>query len=1117
MSALIIKISKDGQSQEYLFSSLGPLLVGADEKCDLRLPEIEGRLLEVKISGGNVFIKDLGNERRLFLNALILPQREEVRYHEGEAITIQDSPYQIAISRADKGHEDPPPFFENEFRERLEKMNFKIREKETELRSLSGLEGKKRHELDELMKAFQKESVQKGRLSAEVESLRAQKENLGNELRSGHQKYQDEEGKVRDLRDYVKRLEEDERKLKDNIVAQNLVLRNLREDRDQRIQEIEDQREKLGGLELEARKREEELLELAREYADQEKEIAAETQRVEAILLRNQSAMQETSKIREHMAQVLKEKTLLDHEVQGLQEELTQLENQRKDFLVKLTETRAALSGAESEKQKLQEQIQTHKDQEGHLRALNAELRIELMKAEEKLASKKGQLNKVEFETQDSHRKLSTLQFEVERTDQRLKQLSGEEKVLDLKIKSVNQELDQLLRRAAEEKKLLDEEFQKEHKRFSGELQRIQLAVDEGVKLVGEKEAERVRLQGLLEELTHKYRSLQKEKSSLEAQASEAQVQKIVLQEELKGLSDEVVALHHDKDRAQRELSVLSIKLLDTETEIKEKLEEAKLEVENFKQQERTRLIAEKNVTLAEVESFKQKSLAEVEAEYRKKEEKIHLMKVDVHAEAEKILRDARAQEAQIIREAAQRLSAATENAEVRERDAHNRVKDAQEFLKTKEKEAEAILAKARLESRELMRKAELDLQAELATGKKKIKGFLTMRREKGEAYIERLSQDHEHRLKKLEVTSQEKLEDARRRELKKVARLREEETSRFHGLKETMLKELEAERLQKLREINELRARQETELEEKKRTMLEHINQSKFRHQKNWEEELRKEKDAFERTKRERVENATRAIMNMLSGDVASIETEDQLWRKRIGDTLEAAINGVSLERQKEVEQILDMNPEHKKKMIPVMRKYALRFGIPAAVATVVLADVGDFRTSLVRQVGEILKQKESAAELYADKQKVEWREKNTFNPVTTTGYKGSYTDNVIYTTEFEKVYGHEEFQNDWILRAHDFIVKELELSEDVAISFISAESTLIGDLTQLRKELHPKVLDQGIQKMRDLEKSQLASFHEKIPDESKRERFDSFRRDFYDRYYAEKYLPGRNVAGEL
>ena len=192
MSSLIIKVSRNGQSQEYLFSSLGPIVIGANEKCDLHLPDVEGRLLEVKISGGNIFIKDLG-QTQMYLNSRILPHREEVRYHSGEAITIQNSQYQLSIAQSENDQADPPPFFENEFRERLEKMQFKIKEKESELKSLIHQEGKRRHDLDEILKSFRSESQEKGKLSAEVEGLRTRKEQLADEIKDQHQKSQDEE------------------------------------------------------------------------------------------------------------------------------------------------------------------------------------------------------------------------------------------------------------------------------------------------------------------------------------------------------------------------------------------------------------------------------------------------------------------------------------------------------------------------------------------------------------------------------------------------------------------------------------------------------------------------------------------------------------------------------------------------------------------------------------------------------------------------------------------------------------------------------------------------------------------------------------------------------------
>lgn len=1096
--SIIIRISRDGEGQDYLFGGPGPVVIGGGEKCDLELPGTQGKLLEIKVSGGNIFVKNLAQDRNLYLSSRVLPRREEIRYQEGETLTLQDSSYHLTISRSRDFSEDPPPFFETEFKDRLEKMNFRIKEKESELRSLTHEEGKKRHDLNDLLRNFHKESQVRGKLSAEVEGLKAQKDILGESIRQGQQKTQEEEDKVRELRDYVKRLETDERQLKDNIVAQGLILRNLREERDTRSSEVEVQRRHLAELELEARKREDELITLAREYEDQEREIGEESKRVEAILLRNESAVKETSRIREAMAQVLKEKTLLDQEVEGLTDEIRFLEAQRKESQEKLTELRTELGTLETERVRTSQEVERQKDLESHLKTQNAELRIAAMKAEEKLSAKRGELQKIEFDSQDALRKTSTLSFEVERTTERLAGLRGEEEALLFKIRGTEAELNQLVKKSGEEKRALESAHHATMEKLGRELEGIRGKIDEAIRSLGEKEALRARVLEEIDELTHRQKSIQKETSELERSLKESLSERAILQGEMKHLGEEVQRLTHEKHRSERDFSALTVRILDAESELKEKHESARIELESLKARERAQIFAEKNLVLSEVEAFRQKSLAEVEAEYRRKEAELHQMRLKAQGESDQMLQEARTN-----------LERITLEAEEREREAHARVKGAQDFLREKEKEAEGLINEARMSGREIVRKAELEIQRELVSGKKKVKGFLTMKREKAEESLQKKERDHEARLRRIEASAQEKFEDLKRREFKKFTKGRDAEL-------EKLRKDLEEERQRTLKEINQLRVSQESEIEAKKKTTLDHIQESRLRHRKSWEEELQKEKDQFERSKRDRVDNATRALMNLLAADLEVVRAEDQLWKKRINETLEAAINGQRLEKSEAVAQIINMNPEDKKKIIPVLRKYTLRFGVPAAVATLVLADVGGVRSTSVREISALLRQKESAAELYADKQKEEWREKNTFRPQTTPGYKASYTDNVIYTSDFETVMNQEEFQNDWILKVHDFLVKDLELSEDVAISFISAESALLSELGSLRKDLHPKLLDQGVKKMRDTEAGHLAFLLEKIPDETKRERFSSFRRDYYDKYYNESFIPGRSVAGQ-
>lgn len=1118
MSSLIVKITQNGSSQEYLFNKLGPIILGSDPRCDLHLDDshIEPKLLEIKVSGGNIFIKELGARSRLLLDSVILPFREEVRYHEGACITLIDTNFQIHISKAPAEVIEPPPFFEGEFKERLDRMNLKIRERETELKSLDISQEKKKSQLLDLEDRYHKHANEKSKLEVEVSSLKTQKDVLSTELRKNTEKRVDEEGKIFELRDFVKRLETEERTLKETIIAQNMVLTNLKDEREKKGKEVEQQRILLANLQLDTSKMESQLQELNREYQSQEKEIQNENSKVERILNNSEAAMRESTRIQNHMAQLLKEKSVLDHDVKDLQNEVMQLEEIRKTTHHKLHELNKQVDASSFMALKLQEELQRHQEEESNLRNLNGELRTELVKAEEKLSLKKNQLNQIDFQNQDAVRKLSTVTFELERASLRLKELTSEEKAQELKMLAIRDDLQHMSKRANEDRKTLQKGIDEEKYKLSLEVTSIRGEIEDAKKTYAQVESNRELLEVELEDLNTRSRLLNKEKQTLENQVVDLKTQKSQIEAQIQTLKSETLKFEHEKSRAQREFSQLQIKIMDGETQFKEKQEEAKLELENYKREERAKIVAEKNVSLAEVEAFKHKSLIEVENEYRKKQDEIHHQKLLAQEVTDEMLKEARRAEAEITHEANARLKAATLDAQDREIQSHNRIKEAQDYLRAKELEGDAIIEKARLESLDYVRRTETELMEDLNKRKQKIKKFLTMKQEQGLSHIKLTTDQHLARLRKNEDRATERLEEIKRKELKKIARLRDEELSRHTEMRDAMLKEVKVEKEKALDEIQEMKKVQEAELSHKKKTVLEHINTTKVRTQKNWEEEIKREKELFNRSKKERIFNATTAVMNVLLAETGPQGDHEQILKDKIHSTLEMAINGQNAQAMKEMDQILDFNPMKRKKIVPVIKKFTIRIGIPAALAIIVMADIGSVRTIVMNKTKDLIKQQQSASEIYVNQQKTEWKEKHTFNPPQTTGYKTTYTDNVIYTIDFEAVMENEEFQNDWILKVHDFMVKDLELSEDLAINFISSEGTLVKELGLARKDLHPQYLEVGVKKMMDLEKTHLGWLPEKVTDPVKLEKFADFRKEYFEHFYQEKFVQNRGVAAE-
>jgi hypothetical protein len=1119
VSSLIIKISQNGSSKEYLFNKLGPIIIGSDQRSDIWLDDahIEAKLLEIKVSGGNIFIKELGARSQIYLDAVILPYREEVRYQEGECISLKDSQYQIHISRALGESSEPPPFFEGEFKERLQHMDLKIREKESELKVLAEMQDKKRNQLGDLEDRYHRHASEKNKLEIEVNGLRTQKDVLSFDMRRNKEKNEEEENKVLELREFVKRLEVEERSLKETIAAQSMVLSSLKDDREKKSKEVDQQRVLLVNLQLDTTHMQAQLQELSLEHQNQEKEIQEENSKIQRILNTSEAAIRDGVRVQNHMAQLLKERTILDHDVKSLQYEVDKLEETRKTTYNKLQELNQHIDESESRSLKIQEQIQQHQENESNLNNLNIELRSELIKAEEKLGLKKNLLNQIEFQSQDAARKLTTVTFELERASLRLKELTSEEKAQEFKMLAIRGDLQVFAKRSGEEKKIIQKSADEEKYKLGLELTALRSEIEDAKKTFSQVISDEELLQVELNELNSRYRTIAKEKQVLENQVTDLMAQKSLTEAQIQTLKSDSLKFEHERGRVQRELSQLQIKLLDCETHIKERHEEAHLELESYKREERAKMTAEKAVYLSEVEAFKQKSLIEVENEYRKKQEDLHQQKIISQESAEAIIKEARVAESQITGEANARLRQATIEAHEREIQSHNRIKEAQEYFKAKEIEADALIQKSRLESRDFLKKTEFDLLDDLSKRKAKIKKFLTMKQETGLAHIKATNDQHIARMRREEEKGRQKLEEIKRKELKKVARLRDEQLDAQKLMKEAVAKELKAEQGKALEHIHLLKKNQETELAEKKKTILEHINSTKTRQQKNWEEEIKREKELFNQSKKDRILNATQAVMNVLVSSNVGASENEQVLRDKIRSTLEMAIDGQNADAMRDVEQILDFNPMKRKKILPVIKKFSLRVGIPAAIAIVILTDAGSVRTNVVNASKKLMKQRQSASEMYVNQQKNDWKEKHTFNPETTVGYKATYTENIIYTTDFEKVMDNEEFQNDWILKVHDFMVKELELSEDMAINYISAEGTLLKELSVMKKDLHPQFLDVGIKKLTDLEKTHLGWLSEKIADPLKIERFASFRKEYYDDFYQKKFLPSRGIANEV
>jgi hypothetical protein len=1127
VASLIIKVTKDGSSREYLFNKLGPILIGTEENSDIRIQDdqLEGKILEVKLSSDNIFIKELALKAEVFLDTVILPYREETPYKQGQTISLAQSHYQIQVFKGGEEALEPPPFFTDEFKLQLEELKRKIKDKEDQLRLAERQLEKKRSSIEDVDAGIRVQLNEKNKRELEIDFLKKRQYEINQELDKKRDQINQEQNALNVLKEHVSKLNHEDQALSENILRHESTLFRMKGDIERSHLEIKDFRQKLAGLELEEKKKTNSLIDLKRESDEVSQQTVVETQRLNVLLAQTDQSQREKRKI-EVKIEILKKE--IDDNSRTLDQIQSLMDDQQK--LKRESEAKLQTLGFEIERSehliiKIREDVLLEQGREKQLKNLNEELRADLSKIEEKLVSKKNQFNQLDYQTQDSLKNLSNLKIEIEKSNYHLDELLIEEKAQDLKMLGLRKELELFNKKIEHDKKNHLEHFEETKMRREFELKTIFKEIDEH-------KFELALLQSAVKEIQTQHADfvavnqvLFKERSEIEAKVEALSHRRMELDKVGSKIKEENTSLFLEKGRLENELSILKFKLMDCESIIKQKESESFLEIENLKREERSRLHTERIVMLSEVEAQKQKSMMEVDASFKVKQEHLDALKEEKFKDVDRILKDAqeeasrllavaRQEEHQLVQAASKRLTAATSESILREQKSHERIKDAQSYFHEKEKEAEILILNSRKMAAEIFRKSEIDLQEDLDKRKKKIKNYLTQKQERSDQYFIALKKTQTLKLKKDHDYEVKKLDDLKRRELKKVAKIKNEALDASSAVKAQLLKEVREGNLEAKAAIAAQRKRQEEELSETKKTVLEHINQIKHRQSESLREELSREKELFEQSKRQRVQMATQGVVNLLISKLGSLPQET--LREDIEATLMMTINGHNSDNHKKMEQILDYNPMKQKKIMPVLKKYSIRFGIPAAIVLTLMGDIGSSRTALVNLSAQIIKQNHSASDLFVKQQQKEWKEKYTFKNDMTTGFKDSITDNILYTTDYQKIMESEVFQNQWILALNDFMVKELELSEDVAINYISSEGSLVKDLWAVRKEIHPKYKEQGFKKMRDLEVANLGWLNEKIPDSEKMNKFKDFRSTYFNNYFNSLSNEKRSLASD-
>ena len=154
-----------------------------------------------------------------------------------------------------------------------------------------------------------------------------------------------------------------------------------------------------------------------------------------------------------------------------------------------------------------------------------------------------------------------------------------------------------------------------------------------------------------------------------------------------------------------------------------------------------------------------------------------------------------------------------------------------------------------------------------------------------------------------------------------------------------------------------------------------------------------------------------------------------------------------------------------------------------------------------LIERVKEWRAASKSGADLYVQTLKEKRQASRAFSPPQTDLFKGSYTDNVLYTTGYVEVESRPEYQKKWVVGLNEFCIHDLDLNDKIVPRFVPIERNMLRTLGTMRDEINGAYAAKSIERMRETEQDAVQRMTEAIGGPKNYERFLQFKKSFYEK----------------
>jgi len=237
---------------------------------------------------------------------------------------------------------------------------------------------------------------------------------------------------------------------------------------------------------------------------------------------------------------------------------------------------------------------------------------------------------------------------------------------------------------------------------------------------------------------------------------------------------------------------------------------------------------------------------------------------------------------------------------------------------------------------------------------------------------------------------------------------------------------------------------------------------------------------------------------------------TDSNAFKERMKHITKSIILDQNPDEEDEIKGLMNFDPSKKDRV----KKYWKRTAMTLAIGAVALY-LSPYFFGFVKEQAVVIVENNDAQSKQIIKDIEEKRKvERTFVPVKKDEYFDSYTQRVVYTTDYVENELKGSYREDWFLNLDTFFVEDLILSDEAIVTFISKETNLIKKLTSIRDDINPKFVDEGITRMQALEDDFISQVKEILKTKAKYKKFVKFKKD----YYLKNYPLGssRELAGE-